>query len=150
MILVALLASLALQDGPPEVVRCNPRGTTPEVNACFIADLAREEARMERYLETAATRAYRLDDESAPYDYARTQQRAWLNASQTAWRAYVDTRCPGVFDQWRGVTIRTVKELTCRIETTRQRTHDIWSDHLTYQDSSPPILPEPVGPPSAE
>ena len=71
-------------------------------------------------------------------------QAAWLDASQRSWEAYADIRCDGVFDQWKGGTIRTIMTVGCRIEATRQRTHDIWADHLTYADSTPPVLPEPV------
>ena len=36
--------------------------------------------------------------------------------------------------------------LGCMIEATRARTHDIWTDYLTYVDRTPPVLPEPVEP----
>ncbi|WP_420477740.1 lysozyme inhibitor LprI family protein [Brevundimonas sp. FT23028] len=160
--ILAVALSLALQVapspqaeslfGPPEPVqaytddepRCVRDGSTLELNVCVLEDLRAEEARMQRYFDVAMTRASEGDAESGQFGGERTQQTAWLQASQTAWVAYVESRCAGVFDQWKDGTIRTIVSFGCRIEATRQRTHDIWEDHLTYWDSTPPLLPEPV------
>ena len=114
------------------------------MNACAAEDLSSEEARMRRYFEAAMTRAREGDAQSGEFGEERTHQAAWLDASQRSWQAYADIRCEGVLDQWKGGTIRTLMVAGCRIEATRQRTHDIWADHLTYADSTPPVLPEPV------
>jgi len=31
----------------------------------------------------------------------------------------------------------------CTLEVTRERTIDVWRGYLTYQDSTPPVLPDP-------
>lgn len=134
MILSALLA-LAIQQAEPPA--CRPDGNTQELNACAADDLSRETARMRRYFDAALARA-RANDEAA--------REAWLTASQTAWEGYAEIRCQGVLDQWKGGSIRTLMYLGCKTEAARRRTHDIWTDHLTYADSTPPILPEPVLP----
>lgn len=127
-------------DGPPVCVR---DGNTLELNACGADDLKLEEARMQRYLDAAMDRARGIDNESGEFGEP-TQLVDWLSASQQSWTAYAEIRCEGVLDQWEGGTVRTLAYLGCKIEATRQRTHDIWSDYLTYWDTTPPILPEPV------
>jgi len=141
--IAVLFAALLIQQTDAPVCRLD--GDTLELNACEGDALRREEARMRRYLDAALIRAREGDDQSPPG--LRTQGEAWLRASQTAWEAYAETRCQGVLDQWKGGSIRTLMYLGCKIEATRQRTHDIWADHLTYADSSPPVLPEPVSEP---
>lgn len=130
------------RDGRPI---CDRDGSTPQINACFSDDLALEQARMQRYLEAAVVRAEASDNPEESFGEA-TQSSAYLQASQAAWMAYADIRCTGVLDQWKGGTIRTIMYLGCMIAATRARTHDIWSDYLTYADSTPPEMPEPVTP----
>lgn len=142
--IAALLIALTLQTPAAAEVDCDRAANTQEINACVAQELAREEARMNRYLQAAQSRLY--DDLAAAAPGGEPGfGPAWLDASQSAWVAYADIRCRGVFDQWKDGTIRTVMALGCRIEATRQRTHDIWTDHLTFGDSTPPILPEPTG-----
>lgn len=148
MLIIALLATVlmpesALSAAPQDTIVCDRNGNTLQLNACGVLDLEREEARMQRYLEAAYARAH--DSDTADSSYGEpTQSTAYLQSAQTAWGAYVDIRCQGVYDQWKGGTIRTLMGLGCRIEATRQRTHDIWSDYLADPDSTVPALPEPV------
>ena len=135
-------------DGVQASLDCTRAMTTPEINACGALDLDRETARMERYLETARQRAVDMDAASTGHD--ATHQTAYLSSTQAAWTAYAEIACAGVYDQWKGGTIRTVMGLGCRIAMTRERTRVVWRDYLTYADSTPPILPEPVGPAERE
>lgn len=148
MLIIALLATAVMQErgslpAPQDPIACDAAGNTLELNACGALDLDREQARMEQYLQAALVRARESDTAESSYE-AATQSRAYLETSQAAWMAYADIRCRGVLDQWKGGTIRTLMWQGCRIEATRQRTHDIWADYLTYSDSTPPVLPEPV------
>lgn len=124
-----------------DVRDCAEARTTLQMNACGALDLARAEEQMFQYLDVALDRA-RLSDEEAtgpePVESAR-----YLEASQVAWAAYADQACLAVYEDAKGGTIRTIIWLGCRMELTRERTHTIWAHHLTYWDSSPPILPEP-------
>lgn len=138
------IADAAMARQSDEPVICVRDGDTLQMNACATEDLSAEDARMQRYLEAAMTRAREGDAGSGEFGGARTNQAAWLAASQRSWAAYADIRCEGVFDQWKGGTIRTFMVVDCKIEAARQRAHDIWADHLTYADSTPPVLPEPV------
>lgn len=147
MLIIALLTAALLQGAHSPMqdgeIACDQEGNTLELNACGVLELEREQARMQRYLEAALDRARDSDNADPSYSEA-TQSTAYLQASQAAWAAYADIRCRGVYDQWKTGTIRTLMGLGCRIEATRQRTHDIWADHLTYPDAAPPVLPEPV------
>lgn len=136
----AAAAVESVDDGNPSCVR---DGTTIEMNACAFQDLERETARMDQYLAAARVRAAEGDAESGTYGEP-TQQLAFLEKGQAAWMAYSTVVCDGVYDQWKDGTIRTVLYLGCQIDMTRQRTHLVWSDYLTFWDSTPPVLPEPV------
>lgn len=146
IILTAVLAGGQDQSAPI----CRRDGNGLEVIACAHDDLNAEEVRMLTYLVAARERAIDADRESGAYGGRPTQQLAYINASQSAWDAYAEIRCGGVYDQWRHGTNGIVMSLECQIAATRQRTHDIWTDYLTFEDSTPPILPEPVGAPPAE
>ena len=98
---------------------------------------------MRRYLALALERAAATDAGSGQYGDP-TRQVELLTSAQAAWADYAEFRCQGEWDEVKGGTIRTIVLVGCRIDATRQRTHDIWADHLTYWDTTPPLLPEPV------
>jgi len=145
---LARRAGEAAADRPSTPFRCVRDGSTPEINACGALDLEAEQDRMEIYLQAATARA-RRDDELDRAFGGPSAQRGYLDASQSAWKAYADITCNGVMDDWKDGSIRTIMYFSCMIRMTRERTHVIWRDHLTYVDSTPPILPEPVGPPAS-
>jgi uncharacterized protein YecT (DUF1311 family) len=122
---------------------CDRDGSMVTIKACAQADLEREQARMRRYLEAATPRARQRDEDSVKFG-PRSRQAAYLVESQRAWQAYADSRCAGVLEETSGGTMGGLGYAWCMTEMTRQRAHDVWSDHLTYADSTPPVLPEPV------
>jgi uncharacterized protein YecT (DUF1311 family) len=111
MVLGALLTAMIGQESAS--TECRRDGTTIQVNACVLDDLALEEARMEAYLAAARSRALDRDRASETYGGDASQQSAYLDASQSAWEAYAAIRCGGVYDQWRQGTIRTVMSVGC-------------------------------------
>ena len=115
----------------------------PEIKGCAQNDLTQEQVRMKRYLDAAMVRAHARDEESVRYG-PRSRQAAYLTESQAAWEAYVESRCDGVREDTAGGTMGGLGYAWCVTSTTRQRTHDIWADYLTYADATPPVLPEPV------
>lgn len=134
----------AAQDAAPPPLACDRDGSMPEIKACAGGDLGREQARMQRYLDAALVRARENDEESAANGW-RARQTALLSESQRAWQAYVDSRCAVWAPDGSGGTTGALFHNACLTHATRQRTHDIWSDYLTYMsDSTPPVLPEPV------
>ncbi|WP_299171767.1 lysozyme inhibitor LprI family protein [uncultured Brevundimonas sp.] len=145
--MLALVAAGLIAQTPAAPADCAKAATTPEINACAAQDLAAETERMETYLAAARRKAL-ADDQGASDNGPASSQRAYLDNGQTAWVAYRDIVCNGVYNRWSGGTIRTLMALNCSTRMTRERTQVIWRDFLTYADATPPILPEPVGPAS--
>jgi uncharacterized protein YecT (DUF1311 family) len=109
--------------------------TTPEVERRLAADLARADAELNRYYTAAMTRL------------AKGQQSVGitqLRASEQAWVAYRDAECNAVWEAWKEGTIRGAMALSCQMRVTNARTMTIWRNWLTYADSTPPLLPQPL------
>lgn len=140
--LTALIFSALLQTADTTLPECVDAVTTPEVNACAAAEVARDREVMERYL-AAATARMREEAEDAGQLSGRSIEES-LAASQADWERYAESACAAVYHRWSGGTIRTVMHLGCMGQLVRQRTHYLWQDYLTYPDSTPPILPEPA------
>ncbi|HWF78160.1 MAG TPA: lysozyme inhibitor LprI family protein [Caulobacteraceae bacterium] len=139
MIGIAILAAASVASAPPAPKLSCPGENTLEINDCQAVRLAAAEGELERYL-AAARRRLKADAEG---DAGVAKALAGFDRIQAAWRAYRDAECDALYDYWSSGTIRTSIELTCKIDLTRERTHAVWSDWLTYMDSTPPILPEP-------
>ncbi|MEP3052176.1 MAG: DUF6265 family protein [Erythrobacter sp.] len=116
----------------PQAGLCVEEMTTLDMNFCAANILTQAEARRTQYLASAIDRNDTLPDLVAQ-----------ITASDEAFIAYRDAECGAVWESWKDGTIRTIMALSCRIEMTDQRTHQIWQTWLTHQDSAPPILPEP-------
>jgi len=114
-----------------------PGSTTREVEQCLAADLARADAELNRYYAAAVRR---LTDERQPAALAK------LRVSERAWIQHRDAECDAVWEYWKGGTIRGTFSTECRVRLTRDRTMAIWSNWLTYVDSTPPLLPRPQNP----
>ena len=111
-------------------------GTTPEIEACFKSKLDSVEAELRQYSDAAA----KLIDERHDPD----ETLAAFRKGEVAWAAYRDAECDAVYDKWSNGTIRGIMGLTCARLITEARTHEVWLNWLTYMDSTPPVLPEPV------
>jgi uncharacterized protein YecT (DUF1311 family) len=111
-----------------------PGTTTLEVNVCLANELAAADAELNHYYRAAARR---LRDEKQP------KAATGLVRSEREWLAYRDAECAGVFEYWRGGTIRTSMEIGCRTRVTKLRTLTIWRNWLTYMDDTSPVLPRP-------
>lgn len=125
------LIALVLQVAAPAAC---PGTTTIEVNACLSSGLAADQAGLDRYLAAARGRVAAEHPATVPL----------FDRAQAAWLAYRDKSCGAAGDFWAGGTIRVARELQCRQRLTRARIHDVWREWLTYPDSTPPLLPEPV------
>lgn len=103
------------------------------MNACFGERFERAEKRMDRYLAEA------LDQQAGSPEFA-----CGIDAARNSFVAYRERECASLHERWKGGTIRTVMALACRTELTDQRTLALGRNWLTYADSTPPGLPEPV------
>ena len=137
-VIVVLAAAASMAAAPAPGPKC-PGESTIEINDCQSATLATAEADLQRYLAAARKR---LQSDAAD-DAGVAKALAQFDKVQSAWTAYRAAECDALYDYWSGGTIRTTIELTCEIDLTRARTHTVWSDWLTYMDSTPPVLPEP-------
>lgn len=142
--LITLVTVLTLAQEPE--VNCDDPVSTVEIGICMGRELEREQARQARYFAAVLERAEGLGDRIVGADGPEVAEA--LRASQAAWEGYVQASCDATYAWWSDGTIRGSKALGCRIDLTRQRTHELWRAHLTYPDSTPPILPEPSGPAS--
>lgn len=141
-----IVAALLLQAGVVPAQAANPdicdSPTTPDINACAGRELAAAEAIRRRYADAARKRIRAEVAQATPGSMSAGTLAAFERA-ESAWAAYRDAECNAVYANWSDGTIRTLMGLSCSAELTRLRTHAIWQDWLTYEDSTPPLLPEP-------
>jgi uncharacterized protein YecT (DUF1311 family) len=67
-----------------------------------------------------------------------------LDATQAEWSRYRTMHCGDVYQYWAEGTYRYRASAQCQIDLARSRTHDIWAAYLTFVDSTPALLPEPL------
>ena len=115
-----------------ETVDCDNAQTTLHMNECAQQTLGVAQQQLQQYLNAAY--AHNKDD---------TELVAAIGVAQTQWKAYANAHCESIYTQWRDGSIRNLMALSCRTELTHARTHELWSNFLTYMDSSPAVLPEP-------
>ncbi|MFA0629716.1 lysozyme inhibitor LprI family protein [Vibrio sp. 10N.222.49.A3] len=114
------------------VVDCENAMTTLDINHCAAIELESAQLELEQYLEASF--------EHNAYDAELVSS---IKVAQDSWQAYMTAHCDSVYTQWRDGTIRGVMALSCKIRLTKQRTHEVWANFLTYMDSTPAVLPEP-------
>jgi len=122
------IASLAQQDE----IDCENALNTLEINQCAAIELQTAEQQLETYLQ--ASFEHNAEDPILVEAIKR---------SQADWSTYMTAHCDAIYTQWRDGSIRGVMALSCKTELTKDRTHQIWANFLTYMDSTPPVLPEP-------
>jgi uncharacterized protein YecT (DUF1311 family) len=132
---LALLAQEPAADAPD----CRAPHGNLEMALCWGQALEREEARMRRYYRAAQEAVSRPPEypQGAPVN----QARAYIEASQSAWRAYSEIACQGVYEAFGEGTARNLAMTDCTIEMTRERTRVLWRDYL--RDAESEDFPEP-------
>ena len=128
IMVLSLYSAQALSDD----FDCNDAMTTPQINYCAGVELEKAELEMNAYL----TKSKEHNEEDPELIKA-------IQVAQTAWENYASAHCDSIYTSWREGTIRGVMFLSCKTKVTKQRTHEIWSNFLTYMDSTPAVLPEP-------
>lgn len=131
-----LIACLAILSSPTlsasAVIDCGDAQTTIEINQCAAMELESAQAVLAEYLQ--ASYEHHADDPELVKS---------IKAAQKDWQAYLASHCDAVYMQWRDGSIRGVMTLSCKTKLTKQRTHEIWENFLTYMDNSPPVMPAP-------
>ncbi len=114
------------------VLDCDSAMTTLQINYCASIELALAQAELAQYLEAT------FEHKSHDPELVKS-----IKVSQEDWLAYRSSHCDSVYTQWRDGTIRGVMAISCKTKLTKQRTHEIWTNFLTYMDDTPPVLAEP-------
>ncbi|PKG39136.1 lysozyme inhibitor LprI family protein [Psychromonas sp. Urea-02u-13] len=128
ILIFAIYSTFALSDN----VDCTKAINTIEINYCAGVKLVNAEQEMNVYLAKSK--------EHNSYDAELIKS---IEVAQKAWLLYAEAHCSSIYTMWREGTIRGVMHLSCQTKATKMRTHEIWSNFLTYMDSTPPVLPEP-------
>ncbi|MEZ8575924.1 lysozyme inhibitor LprI family protein [Vibrio splendidus] len=130
---VVLLTCLPLlASASDDVIDCENAMNTIDINHCAAIELESAQAELDKYL----TASFEHND----YD---AELVASIKNAQESWQAYMSAHCNSVYTQWRDGSIRGLMALSCKTTLTKQRTHEVWANFLTYMDSAPPVLPEP-------
>jgi uncharacterized protein YecT (DUF1311 family) len=129
MALVSFTFTVMADDGDLD---CENALTTLDINQCAAVELVAAQEELDMYLEASY--------EHNAYD---SELISAINIAQKDWEVYRSSHCDSVYTQWRDGTIRGVMAISCETRLTQQRTHEVWSNFLTYMDSTPPVLPEP-------
>ena len=131
--LIIILASLSFGAlAKEESIDCNNAMTTIEINQCAAIELESAQVKLDKYLST-----------SFEHNSHDPELIAAIKLAQQDWQAYISSHCDSVYAQWRDGTIRGIMAISCKTKLTKQRTHELWENFLTYMDSTPPVLPEP-------
>ncbi|QUX96126.1 hypothetical protein C0J08_12250 [Marinomonas sp. CT5] len=131
ILLLAAIFSLSVSASEP-TLDCENAITTLDINQCSAIKLKAANTEMLTYLE----KSYQHHDDDPTLIKA-------IKVAQKDWQNYMESHCDSVYTQWRDGTIRGVMAISCKTKLTKQRTHEIWQNFLTYMDSTPPVLPEP-------
>lgn len=111
---------------------CNNAVNTLQINECASIELDSAKKELSKYLDTSF--------EHNSYDPELVKA---IKVAQNDWQAYMSSHCDSIYTQWREGTIRGVMYISCKTKLTKQRTHEVWANFLTFMDSTPPVLPEP-------
>ncbi|MFV8460924.1 lysozyme inhibitor LprI family protein [Vibrio campbellii] len=130
---VVLLACVPwLASASDDVVDCDNAMNTLEINHCAVLELEFAQVELEKHL--AASFEHNAED---------AELVGAIKGAQDSWQAYMTAYCDSIYTQWRDGSIRGLMALSCKTKLTKQRTHEVWENFLTYMDSTPPVLPEP-------
>lgn len=138
-VFTAVIAALVLGIAPAQEddeLDCANAGSTMEQNRCAAREVEALYATLKLYTDTAYT-VIRENSDVDPETLI-----AEIAVGERAWKSYVDDACYAVYTNWSSGTIRTVMELSCRMELVRERTHHIWREYLTPMEGLA-RLPEP-------
>lgn len=111
---------------------CLDAGGTMDDAKCLNKELDKANTILAEYLTVAQQQ---IDKQNAGTPRIEDAQKAWLK--------YRNAHCGDVETYWDAGTYRYRAELTCEIEATRFRTHEIWSAYLRPLGTDLPVRPEP-------
>ncbi|MCZ3381011.1 lysozyme inhibitor LprI family protein [Kosakonia sp. SOY2] len=113
----------------------NPQQTTIDMNDCMGTKRDAVKSVEAKYVSAARQRIVATQDE---------QTLNAFEAENKAWDILIDTASHATGVEWQGGTIRGVEATDREIALIEFRIHNQWQNWLRYEDSTPPILPEPL------
>lgn len=117
-----------------------PQQTTIDMDACLGVQLAQVEWVKGKYLVTARNRL-KQDNKD---DHQRLQELTTAFEAETkAWTDLIEKASASVRVDYAGGTIVRSAVTTRQIGLYELQAHDIWEHWLRFEDSTPPLLPEP-------
>ncbi|MDA0147378.1 lysozyme inhibitor LprI family protein [Vibrio sp. LaRot3] len=131
-LLLAIAAICSFSVMAEQEVDCSNPVTTLDFNYCLGLEAEQAYQQLDRYWQKSLERN--------SFDPTLVEE---MKVAHEKWHAYRQSHCDSIYTMWRQGTIRNAKSLDCRIQLTKQRTHILWENFLTYADSTPPVLPEP-------
>lgn len=131
--LLLLFFAMASAYAATDKVDCAQAVTTYDTEVCSRKEAAAAEVMLDKYLAAARER----------YQGAESVLTA-LEQAQQSWLIYRQDHCLATYALWEGGSIRGIMMNHCLRQQTLQRTWQVWSTYLTFMDSTPPLLPEPL------
>lgn len=112
-----------------------PQQTTIDINNCMAAKLDSVKSVETKYIDAARNRILSTQEQ---------QTLDAFDAENKAWDTLIDAASHATDVKWGGGTIRGEEATSREIELIELRIHNQWENWLRYEDSSPPVLPEPL------
>lgn len=119
----------------------NAQRTTLEMNQCSITVVQQLLAIQEHYIAAIYTR---INTEYKDSPELGEELLTSFDKENKAWDELINASSSATYTYWQGGTIRGVKGLGRKITLIKYRIHNQWANWLTYMDSTPSILPEPL------
>ena len=117
-----------------------PQETTTDMDACQRVQLAQVSWVKNKY-SVAALNRLKQDNKDDPQ---RLQElTASFNAESEAWTELIEKASKSVQVDYAGGTIAGTAVASRQIGLLELQSHDIWEHWLRFEDSTPPLLPEP-------
>ncbi|MEZ3498613.1 lysozyme inhibitor LprI family protein [Pantoea sp. KPR_PJ] len=113
----------------------NPQQTTIDMNNCMGTKLDAVKSVEAKYVNAARQFISEAQD---------SETLKAFEAENQAWDALIDKASQATGVKWREGTIRGVLAADRRLVLTEMRIHNQWQNWLRYEDSTPPVLPEPL------
>ena len=119
----------------------NDQRTTLEMNQCSMKIVTQLQAIQKKYILAIYTR---IDDAYKDEPEFAKKLLVSFDKENKAWDELDKASSAATYTYWEDGTIRGVMGLGRKIALIKYRIHNQWSNWLTYMDSTPAILPEPI------
>lgn len=145
VLLISTVSCLAAEPLPSSIVTgnvqtfaisCpgNPQQTTIDMNNCISTKLDAVKSVEKKYVSVARSRISAEKNNQALGAFEKENQ---------AWDRLIEASSQATYAYWREGTLRGLKATDREIALIELRIHDQWQNWLGYEDSTPPLLPEP-------